>query len=62
MHAFLGHFDTFFTPDGSAVSDTEQVSLERFDETLKIAGREGEKNQISFTTGVRVFFSFSAPV
>jgi hypothetical protein len=34
MHAFLGHFDTFFTPDGSAVSDDVPVSLEKFDESL----------------------------
>lgn len=49
MHAFLAYFDTFFTPSGA--SHDGPVSLERFDETLKIDGRPGDKNDVSFTTG-----------
>jgi hypothetical protein len=50
MHAFLAYFDTFFTPSGAAAEGP--VSLERFDESLKIDGRPGAKNDVSFTTGV----------
>lgn len=50
MHAFLAYFDTFFTPSGAPAEGS--VSLERFDETLKIDGRPGAKNDVSFTTGV----------
>lgn len=52
MHAFLAYFDTFFTPTGAPAEGP--VSLERFDESLKIDGRPGDKNDVSFTTGVRV--------
>ena len=51
MHAFLGHFDTFFTPDGASVADDAQVDLTRHDESLKVEGKSGDKNEVSFTTG-----------
>lgn len=53
MHAFLGHFDTFFTPDGSSVAKDAQVDLTRHDESLKVEAKEGDHNEVSFTTGVR---------
>jgi len=52
MHAFLGHFDTFFTPDGSSVAKDAQVDLTRHDESLKVEAKEGDHNEVSFTTGV----------
>ncbi|CED83231.1 protein arginine n-methyltransferase [Phaffia rhodozyma] len=51
MHAFLGYFDTFFTPDGSAVDESVEVDLFRHDEELKVEAKDGEKNIVSFTTG-----------
>lgn len=52
MHAFLGHFDTFFTPDGSSVAKDAQVDLTRHTEELKVEGMAGDATEISFTTGV----------
>lgn len=59
MHAFLAYFDTFFTPSGEPAEGS--VSLERFDESLKVDGRPGAKNDISFTTGVSTPFERRRP-
>lgn len=51
MHAFLGYFDTFFTPDGTSVAEDTEVDLYRHDERLEVAPKDGSANVVSFTTG-----------